>query len=211
MEEAQYTEEQLEQMLDNARKKKAAARQREERAYIKSRDEAVSAMLKDAKILFDLLSAFKATCHKVMDEQAEKLAEYGGLRSNSKGGFTLKTSDGNLSITRRRDTEPTWDERSTKAIELIKDFLGDTVKKRDKDLYEILLSFLARNENGDLEYARVMNLMQHEDKFRDERWKEGLHLIKQSYGNHLKGYGYVFKEAGKDGKLESITLNFSSL
>ena len=96
--------------------RKAAARQREERAYIKSRDEAVSAMLKDAKLLFGLLFAFKATCHRVMDEQAEKLAEYGGLRSNSKGGFTLKTSDGNLSITRRRDTEPTWDERSTRLL-----------------------------------------------------------------------------------------------
>jgi hypothetical protein len=146
-----------------------------------------------------------------MDKHSEKLAGYGKIRGNSKGGFSITNSDDTMRITRRRDTEPVWDERSTKAIELIKDFLSDTIKKRDLKLYEILIGFLERNEKGDLEYNRVMDLYKHEDKFDDPRWKEGLRLIKESYSNHLKGFGYEFKIKNESGKWENLLLNFSSL
>lgn len=146
-----------------------------------------------------------------MEEHAVKLAHYGKLRSNSKGGFSITTENGALRVTRRRDTEPVWDERAAKAVELIKDFLGDTIKKRDIDTYEVLMTFIERNEKGDLEFARVMDLFKHESRFEDERWQEGLRLIKQSYGNHLKGYGYEFKRKAADGKWDNILLNFSSL
>jgi ribosomal protein L31E len=145
-----------------------------------------------------------------MENQALKLAEYGKIRGNSKGGFTVTNSDDTMRITRRRDTEPAWDERSTKAVQLIKDFLSDTIKKRDVKLYEILIGFLEKNGKGDLEYSSVMNLYSHEDKF-EERWKEGLRLIKQSFSNHFKGYGYEFKFKEEDGKWQNIILNFSSL
>ncbi|NDG53898.1 MAG: DUF3164 family protein, partial [Flavobacteriia bacterium] len=118
------------------------------------------------------------------------LSEYGKIRSNSKGGFSVTDKNDTMRVTRRRDTEPVWDERSGKAVELIKEFLGDAIKKRDIKMYEILMSFLERNANGDLEYGRVMDLYKHEDKFDDPRWKEGLKLIKESFSNHLKGYGY---------------------
>jgi hypothetical protein len=56
-----------------------------------------------------------------------------------------------------------------------------------------------------------MVLLQHENNFDDTRWIEGLRLLRESYSNVLKGYGYLFKEKGKDGKWKTITLNFSSL
>ena len=64
-----------------------------------------------------------------MEKHREKLNEYGKIRSNSKGGFSLMHSDKTIRIKRRRDTQPTWDERSTKALELIHAFLYDTVKE----------------------------------------------------------------------------------
>ncbi|RWX00948.1 DUF3164 family protein [Flavobacterium cerinum] len=196
----------------------AAARDRENKklvqakqAYEKDRDDVVYSIVNTAQALAKELLEFKTNCHIKMDTQAVKLSQYGKIRSNSKGGFNLTHSDGEMRVTRRRDTEPAWDERSLKAIELIKDFLGDTIKKRDIKIYEILIGFLERNDKGDLEYGRVMDLYQHEDKFDDERWKEGLRLIKESYSNHMKGYGYEFKIKGSDGKWQSILLNFSSI
>lgn len=203
--------EQLEQLLKEKKTKEAKKREAERVKYEKDRDEKVHAILTTARTLFRELKEFKEYCHIEMENQAAALNRYGKIRSNSKGGFSVTNSDDTLRVTRRRDTEPVWDERSGKAVELIKDFLSETIKKRDIKLYQILMGFLERNANGDLEYSRVMDLISHEDKYEDNRWKEGLKLIKESFSNHFKGYGYEFKVKGTDGKWENILLNFSSL
>ncbi len=210
-EQKDYTVDELEAMLAEKKKKEASKREAARKAYEASRDEKVLELVSEANALKEMLFNFKVKCHNVMELQHEKLQEYGELRSNSKGGFTLKDSKDEMSIRRRRDTEPAWDERSSKAVELIKDFLSDTIKKRDIKMHDILMSFLERNQNGDLEYSRVMDLYRHEDKFNDPRWKEGLKLIKESFSNHLKGYGYEFKVKAEDGKWQNIVLQFSAL
>jgi hypothetical protein len=208
---ADFTEEELEKMLAEKRAKAAKEQEKLKKAYEKDRDSSINLIMDDAVSIFKDLTNFKQVVHELMDTQAVKLAEYGKMRSNSKGGFSITTKDGQLRVTRRRDTEPVFDERSEKAIELIKDFLGDVVKKRDVKTYEIIMSLISRNKNQDLEYSEVMNLLKHEDKFTDTRWTEGLRLIKESYSNHLKGYGYEFKRKGEDGKWENIILSFSSI
>lgn len=211
LERKDYTTAELEQMLKDRKKQEAVKAEKEKQAYEEGRDEMIEKIILTARTLFRELGEFKTFCHIEMDKQAVKLSEYGKIRSNSKGGFSVTDKNDTMRVTRRRDTEPVWDERSGKAVELIKEFLGDAIKKRDIKMYEILMSFLERNANGDLEYGRVMDLYKHEDKFDDPRWKEGLKLIKESFSNHLKGYGYEFKVKGEDGKWENLYLNFSSL
>lgn len=201
----------LEQILKSRKESEAKQLEKAKLQYEKNRDEKVENMIVTAKCLFRELGEFKQFMHIEMDEQALRLSEYGKIRSNSKGGFSISNADDTMRVKRRRDTEPSWDERSSKAVELIKEFLSDTIKKRDLKLHEILLSFLERNANGDLEYSRVMDLYKHEDKFDDPRWKEGLRLMKESFSNHLKGFGYEFKYKDENGKWHNIVLNFSSL
>lgn len=201
----------LEALVAKRKKNEAAKLEKEKREYETHRDETVFKIIKTVQTLAEELSGFKIFCHIEMDNQAKKLEEYGKIRSNSKGGFSITNSDDTMRVTRRRDTEPVWDERASKGTDLIKSFLGDTIKKKDQSLYEILMSFLERNEKGDLEFARVMDLYKHESKYQDPRWQEGLRLIKESFSNHLKGYGYEFKIKGEDGKWESLLLNFSSI
>ncbi|REC70968.1 hypothetical protein DRF57_21480 [Chryseobacterium rhizosphaerae] len=73
------------------------------------------------------------------------------------------------------------------------------------------IGFLVKNKKGDFDYASVMNLLSHETRFDDVRWKEGLRLLKQSYSNFLKGYQYDFEKQNSEGKFERIELNFSAL
>lgn len=202
----------LRAMLADAEKAEKAELEKLKKEYETNRDKLIKEVLTDVKEIHALLSLFKEDLHLKMEEQAKKLEEYGMMRSNSMGGFTLTSSDGLMRLRRRRDTEPVWDERSSKAIDLIRDFLTSTIKKKDLKLYEILMSFLQRNVKGELEYSRVMDLLQHEDKYDDERWKEGLRLIKESYSNTLKGYGYEFQvKDTKSGKWTPININFSSI
>jgi len=211
METKELSIEELEKMLADKKKQEFENREKEIEQYELIREKEIKELMDRAYVLHVALSEFKEECHTKLQAQHDRLTEYGKIRSNSKGGFSITSKDGSRRITRFRNTEPYWDERSTKAVDLIKEFLFDTVKKRDKKVFEILISFIEKNNDGDLQYARVMNLVQHENKYDDPRWKEGLALIKESYNNRLKGFGYEFKEVQDNGKLETFSLNFSSI
>ncbi len=208
----QLSNEELEQVIDHRKKSEKAKAEKERKDYELSRDTDAISLFQHGDYLAAQLRLFKEQSHEILQKHQEKLNEYGSIRSNSKGGFSMVTSDKKIKIRRRRDTMPSWDERSTKALELIHAFLNDFVKKRDQKMFEILMGFLVKNKKGDLEYSSVMNLLQHEDKFEDNRWKEGLRLIKESYSSYLKGYQYDFEFLNEiTGKYEKIELNFSAL
>lgn len=185
--------------------------EKEKKLYEAEKHSFVNKMFTKAESVYEMLLALKEELSEGMEAHSVKLNNYGKIRSNSKGGFHIENSENTLRVKRVRDTEPTWDERAIKATLLIKEFLKDTVKKRDLQTFEMLMVFLERNKQGDLELSRVMDLLQFEEKFEDERWKEGLRLLKESYKNVLKGYGFLFQKKGNDGKWESLTLNFSRI
>ncbi|REC64096.1 hypothetical protein DRF65_00530 [Chryseobacterium pennae] len=207
----ELTADEMEAILNHKRKLQIEQQEKERRDYERERDTDMGELVALAMEIESKSALLKQLTHSKMEKHQEKLNNYGKIRSNSKGGFSLMHSDKSIRIKRRRDTQPTWDERSTKALELIHAFLYDTVKKRDKDLFEMLIGFLVKNKKGDLDYASVMNLLSHETRFEDPRWKEGLRLLKQSYSNFLKGYQYDFEKQNSEGRFERIELNFSAL
>lgn len=207
----ELTEQELELLLQKKREQKRKDREHKKKAYESNRDVAVSTLMAEATQLHKLLKEFKGKVKETMTKQHAALADHGGIRANSLGGFTITHGNNELRVRQYRDTEPNWDERAGKAVELLKDFLGDAVKKRDKDMYDILMSFLERNQKGDLEYSKVFQLIQHREKYQDERWVKGLELLEESFSNHLKGFGYVFQVKDEHDKWQSLSLNFSSL
>ena len=209
--EKEYSIEELEAILKEKVSERNKKKERERKQYEKGRDTEIEVLMNEAIQLTERLQNFKVRCHDILQRQEIKLRDYGDIRSNSKGGFSITHSDQLRRVTRRRDTLPNWDERGEKGLELVKDFLHTTVKKRDADLFEILISFLERNKAGDLEYGRVMALISHRAKFHDKRWLEGLRLIEQSFSIMFRGFAYEFKTKDPEGKWESHTLNFSSL
>src|SRR5690606_30840214 len=118
--------EELEALVAKKKAADMAAREKERKAYEAERNSAIETLMEEGKQLAVQLSAFKQKCHQAMDAQAKKLDEYGELRSNSKGGFSITHTDGHLRITRRRDTTSYWDERATKGVQLIKEFIHET-------------------------------------------------------------------------------------
>lgn len=203
--------EELEAILKQKVNERNKLKERERKQYEKGRDTEIEVLINEAIQLTERLQNFKTRCHDIMQRQEVKLRDYGDIRSNSKGGFSITHSDGLRRVTRRRDTVPNWDERGEKGMDLVKDFLHTTVKKRDKDLFEILISFLEKNKAGDLEYGRVMALLSHRKKFSDNRWLEGLRLIEESFSINFRQFAYEFKTRNEAGKWENHTLNFSSL
>ena len=208
---ANYSTQELKEMLAKQQKADRKKREKEERNYIIDRDARIMNLVDKALDLELKLQAFKEECHEVMEIQEESLRTFGKLNKKSKGGFSITHSNGTRRVTRIRRTEPLWSELADKAEILIKEFLADTVKKKDQKLFEILLGFIEKNKEGRLEYRQVMNLVKHEDKYDDPRWLEGLRLIKESFNYRLKGYGYEFKVEDEDHKFRNIEMSFSSI
>lgn len=202
--------------LATKEKAQKAKAERERKKYEEERDNIASEIIQEAITLQDQIRQFKAKVHASMDAQQEALRSYGKIRSNSKGGFQIVDTAGLLMVKRRRETEPRWDARADKGVSLLKQFLATTIKKRDLKTYTLLMGFLEKNQKGDLEHARVMELLKHEDLYSEELWVEGCKLVREGYGNFLKAFGYEFKtkvtsDENPDGKWQNIILNFASL
>lgn len=201
----------IEQLLAKKKQEESKKVQKEKLKYEAARDAVIDELILEAQQVSGAMARLKAKVAILMDQQQVKLAEYGKIRSNSKGGFSIMDTNGLNKITRRLDTEPSWDERAHKGVELIQSFLFDTVKKKDQETFELLLSFLVKNKKGELEYSQVFRMMEHEHLYSDERWNEGLRLLKEGYQLYYKGFGYEFRVKSVGEKWQNIVLTFSSL
>ncbi len=207
----QMTTEELEAYLAEKKQAETEALESQRKLYESERDEVIEIIHQKANEIHDLLTDFKIEVQDLMDYQHEQLDAYGKIRSNSKGGFSITHSDDEKRITRLRSTQPEFDERSEKGIELIKEYLDETMKESQPDTYEAFMILMERNHNGDLEYSKVMKLQQWLAKKTHPKAVEGMRLILEGYSTSLRRYGYEIKRKNKDGKWDVIELNFNTL
>lgn len=207
----ELTTEEFELLKAEKQKQVQRQRERERKAYEAKKHQMVYDLTTEAIELNERLRKFKAKCLAEYTNIKSELENYGDLRANSKGGFSLRTEDDKFKITYTIVNIPLWDERSEKAEALLKEFLSDTVKKRDKDLHDILLTFLEKNKEGKFEYSRIQSLYQHEDKFTDARWKEAIRLFKESFKTVFAKNRVDFYSQNIENGYDTISLNLSKL
>lgn len=201
----------LEAALAAKKKEQSDKEKAERKKYVSDRDAMILNLCAQATELNYILKNLNILAHESMEQQKVKLAAYGKLRKNSKGGFELKTEDGSYKIKYAYTSTPSYDERALKAEELLKDFLQSVIKKKDQGAYGIIMSLLERNKAGQLEYSRISKLYQQEDQYTDERWLEAIKLFKESFTvGDSKMQLYFFKKNERN-EYDPINLNFSSM
>lgn len=205
---SEMTTKELEEFLKAKKRDEAAKRERERVKYEKNKDTSVDLLFEAAEEAERALIRLKSLTEAKMAEQHVKLAEYGEIRKNSQGGFQLMRTTGDRRVTRRLDKDPKWDERASKGISLISEFIHDKLMKKDKKMAVMILGFLELNAAGELDYAKVASLMKYESDYDDERWLEGLRLVKEGYSLLLKGFAYHFERKIAGGKWQKVVLNF---
>lgn len=202
----------LEKLLAEKRKDEEKERQRLRGIYEKDRDTMIVSLSNTAQEVSKTLRIFKTQVFKEIEKFQKLAKEYGDIRSNSKGGFSLRTTDGIFKVVYERNIINEFDERADMALSLIKDYLENSVKKRDLKSYKIISTLLTRNKAGDLNVSRVIQLLDLRSEFDDERWLKAMQLLEESYRNRPIAYGVSFytlnKKTGKD---ELIPLSFSSV
>lgn len=208
---AELTEEQLQAELERRRAAKREQEKREREAYEAERNTLVESLVSEAVVLNRRMSDFKQTALARLNQFAKLAYRYGDIRSNSKGGFSLRSSDGTKKVALVRNTKTEYDERADLAEELIRDFLADMVKKRDLKTYNLLSDLLERGKHNEFNPANIAVLLKHEHDFEDPRWKKAMKLFKESYNLILISMNVEFYQKNSMDKDQAITLTFASI
>lgn len=202
----------LEKLLVQKKREEKAARLEKKQAYETERDKLVWPLVEAAKRLHGQMSAFKSDAMSSMEGFRETAKEYGDIKSNSKGGFTLRTKDGKYKIALERNIKSEYDERADQAEQLLKDFLADKVKKRDLKAYKAIEALLTRNhKTGKFNPIAINSLLSIEDNYDDERWNKAMQLFKESYRILDVSMNISFYEKDKMGRDIMIPLTFASI
>lgn len=202
----------LEKALAARKTQENAERDAQRVQYENEKDALISALGGTAVKAADILKTFKHDAMGQVRGFRSKLLEYGQLRKGdaNKGNFEIKNDS--FKITFSSQVKKCFDERSELAEEKLKSFLGSFVKKRDKDLHDLVLSLLERNpKSGDLDISNVQRLYKLEDRFDNEDWREAIRLFKESYNPEGTAYYVRFFQKAEDNSWQHINLNFSSL
>lgn len=201
----------LEQELQARRIAEQEKRDKEKKAYETNRNKKVNRIAHQATRLNKILTTFKQDVDSTFTDMKEQCDAFGDVRKNSQGGFTLTNTDNSFRISRKLDSTPVWNELCDKGVSLIKGFLVSNLKSKDKNLFEILMTFLEKNKKGDMNYPSIMKLLKHEDKFQDKEWQEGCKLLRENFTTDFKKYYFVFSRKNEKGEWENINLNIASI
>lgn len=201
----------LEQLLKKKQKQEREEQKRKRKEYEAERNVIVAKMIGEAKDLQGVMIKAKKLFLESLEVFKMKAVEYADIRKNSKGGFSLRSTDGTQRVVYSRNTKFEYDERAGQAEVLIKEFLSDKVKKRDKESYELIVGLMSKNKQGDYSPALIAKLLKHENTFDDERWEKAIQLFKESYREVDVSYSVEFYEKDKTGKDKHISLTFASL
>lgn len=208
---SQLSDKELQQLLKERKEKQRQQEERMKKEYEGKRDELVSVLVNEAVDIHRKMKRFKGETIQKLEVFREVAKAYGEIRSDSKGGFSLRHSKTGAKVTYERNTKSEYDERADMAAALIKEFLADMVKKKDKDAYELISSLLAKNKAGDFNPSMIVKLISMKNRFSDERWQKAVKLFEECHNTILISMNVSFKQKNDIGKDINIPLTFASI
>ena len=151
-----------------------------------------------------------------IDEESESfkkvMAEYGQTRYDEQNSYTIV--DGDLKLEIRSNKVKTFDERADMAAERLIEYLRDYALKSDKGsedpMYQLAMTLLERNKQGNLDYKSISKLYEMEGKF-DEEYTEIMNLFRESNVVQRTALNYYFSKRDKDGVWRRLEPSFCRL
>lgn len=138
--------------------------------------------------------------------------DYGQLRNEAQGSYTI--TDGSFRLSVKSNTVKCFDERADIAAERLINYLEKFVLKTEKgtedEMYQLAMTLLERNRQGDLDYKSICKLYQMEEKF-DEEYSEIMNLFKESHIVSKTAVNYYFYQKDDKGVWRRIEPSFCRL
>lgn len=158
------------------------------------------------------VKGFKSWIEKEAEAFRDIMREYGQLRKDEQLSFTL--ADGDMKVEVRSNNVKTFDERADMAAERLVEYLKRWVDRSDKGqedpMYQLAMTLLERNKQGDLDYKSISKLYEMEGRFDDE-YKSIMDLFRESNVVIKTAINYYFSMRDQNGVWRRIEPSFCRL
>ena len=139
-------------------------------AYETMRKDFVNEVKDKAINLVEVVKQFRDWLDVEAKAFRDVMREYGHLRKDEQMSFTLMEGDFKLEV--RSNKVKSFDERADIAaerlMEYLKKYISGSAKGADDPMYQLAMSLLERNRQGDLDYKSISKLYELEDRFDEE-------------------------------------------
>ncbi|MFS2570207.1 DUF3164 family protein [Bacteroides thetaiotaomicron] len=141
------------------------------------------------------------------------MRDYGQLRrGEEQSSFTVV--DENFKLEVKSNKVKSFDERADLAAErlinYLKDYVGRTDKGVDDPMYQLAMTLLERNKQGDLDYKSISKLYELESRF-DTEYADIMQLFKESNVVYKTATNYYFYKRDLNGVWRRIEPSFCRL
>lgn len=155
---------------------------------------------------------FREWIEKEADGFYSVMRDYGQLRKEEQSSFTIV--DGDMKMEVRSNKVKTFDERADMAaerlMEYLKAYVAGSEKGYDDPMYQLAMTLLERNRQGDLDYKNISKLYEMEDRF-DEEYKSIMGLFRESHTVTKTAVNFYFWKRDKNGVWRRIEPSFCRL
>ena len=121
------------------------------------------------------------------------------MSGDGQQSYSISTEDFKLEVKSNKIKK--FDERADMAaerlIEYLKGYMERSQNGTDDPMYQMAMTLLERNKQGDLDYKSISKLYELEDKF-DEEYTEIMRLFKESNVVQTQALNYYFSERDPD-------------
>lgn len=198
----------LEELLAKKRQEEREAGIRKREAYESIRAEVVGSIETKARVVCSEVQGLHKFCKEELETFRKVMLEYGQLkRGDRQMSFTVQ--EGNFKIEVRSNKVKKFDERADVAAARLIEFLQNWIKGKedgaDNPMYQLAMTLLERNKNGDLDYKSISKLYELEEQFGDAEYSDIMNLFKESHlveGTATNFYFYEKDTLGVWRKLE---------
>ena len=176
-----------------------AARNREEKVSRRAAYEGLrTAFLSDVKTALDGVvhdvNYFHTWLAGEVDSFRAVMAEYGQMRKEDQQSFTI--GDDTFQVIVKATKIKRFDERADMAavrlVDYLRDYMSRSEKGADDPMYQLAMTLLERNKQGDLDYKSISKLYELEGRF-DEEYKAIMDLFRESNIVQSTAVNYYFQ------------------
>ena len=141
------------------------------------------------------------------------MRDYGQLRRGEEQA-SFSVVDGNFKLEVKSNKVKSFDERADMAAERLINYLKDYIRRTDKGvddpMYQLAMTLLERNKQGDLDYKYISKLYSLESNF-DEEYAAIMQLFKESNVVYKTAVNYYFYKRDENGVWRRVEPSFCRL
>ena len=181
-------------------------------AYEALRGEFMHAVRGKAEALTEDVTGFKKWLEGETDSFTAVMKEYGHVKSGEQMSYTIVDGDFKLEV--KSNKVKSFDERADMAAERLINYLKDYIRRTDKGvddpMYQLAMTLLERNKQGDLDYKSISKLYSLESNF-DEEYAAIMQLFKESNVVYKTAVNYYFYKRDENGVWRRVEPSFCRL